>query len=156
MLLNVFGMLYTFDGWWDNQLQMTMCELVILVFLMVLLITVELVRIDPRALLHKPTDESPFFISMFEDEPRDGDKDFDSAKNKRKRKKKKDKRMKLLGAAPSQVKENALAEVSYYDLTDKKIRCSQLVNIVRTVKGLADINLNNGLDVIIEMQGQTQ
>ena len=59
MLLNVFGMLYTFDGWWDNQLQMTMCELVILVFLMVLLITVELVRIDPRALLHKPTDESP-------------------------------------------------------------------------------------------------
>lgn len=68
--------------------------------IMITMILIEILRIDPRALLHKPTDESPFFIGMFENIPKDGDKDFGSTKKK---KKSKDAgRVKVSGANPPQ------------------------------------------------------
>ena len=39
---------------------------------------------------------------------------------------------------------------SYWEITDKRIRHSKLVEIIRIVKGFADIKLNNGLDVLID------
>lgn len=44
---------------------MTMFETVIIVMLMVALLFVELYRTDPRALLHKPSDEPPAFVEIF-------------------------------------------------------------------------------------------
>ena len=64
-ILNVFGMVFTFEGYWDNQLQMTMFETVVIAPLQVALLLIEMFRADPRALLHKPTDEHPFFVGIF-------------------------------------------------------------------------------------------
>ena len=50
---------------WDNQLQMTMAETIIIVALLVVFLLLEMYKTDPRALLHKPTDESPFFVDLF-------------------------------------------------------------------------------------------
>ena len=66
LILNIFGMLFTFEGWWDNQLQMTMFESVVMVAILATLLIFEMLRADPRALLHRPSDESKFFISMFD------------------------------------------------------------------------------------------
>jgi hypothetical protein len=66
--LNLIGMILTIDGFWDNQLQMTMAEIVIMVPVLVALLSIELIRVDPRTLLHKPTDENRFFIELFKSE----------------------------------------------------------------------------------------
>lgn len=44
---------------------MTMFEVVIMAPLLATLLFLEMYRADPRALLHKPTDESPFFVGIF-------------------------------------------------------------------------------------------
>lgn len=44
---------------------MTMAETVIIVIILSTMLLVEMYKTDPRALLHKPTDESPFFVDLF-------------------------------------------------------------------------------------------
>ena len=44
---------------------MTMTETIIIVALLVVFLLLEMYKTDPRALLHKPTDESPFFVDLF-------------------------------------------------------------------------------------------
>ena len=44
---------------------MTMVECIVVVVLLFALLFVELYRTDPRALLHKPTDENPAFVEIF-------------------------------------------------------------------------------------------
>ena len=41
---------------------------------------------------------------------------------------------------------------SFWELTDIKIRHSQLVKIIRTVKSYADLKLNNQMDLLIEQK----
>ena len=115
LILNIFGMLFTFEGWWDNQLQMTMFESVVLVALLATFLVFEMLRADPRALLHKPSDESKFFISMF-----DQRSEADSSKDEKGKKKKKGKGDKYLDQGES-----------YWDVTDKRIRHTQLANVIR-------------------------
>ena len=50
---------------WDNQLQMTMVETIIIVCCLTALLFVELYRTDPRTLLHKPSDEPRSFTEIF-------------------------------------------------------------------------------------------
>jgi len=47
---------------------MTMFESVLIVPIFVALLIFEMYKTDPRSLLHKPTDESPFFISLFKED----------------------------------------------------------------------------------------
>ena len=47
-----------------------MAEIVIMVPVLIVMLAIELIRVDPRTLLHKPTDESPFFIELFKPEIR--------------------------------------------------------------------------------------
>ena len=119
-----------------------MAESVIMVVLFITMLFIEAFRTDPRALLHKPTDESPFFIGMFKSEPEEGDKDFSPVKTK------KGLKVKDSGTKGKQLDQG----ISYWEITDKKIRHTQLANIVNTVKSLADLNLNNKLDELIDCQ----
>ena len=64
-ILNLLGVFLTFDGWWDNQLQMTMFESLILIITCIGLIAFEIYLQSPRRLLHKPSDENLFFRGMF-------------------------------------------------------------------------------------------
>ena len=59
---------------------MTMFETIIMVILQMTFIFIELYRNDPRALLHKPTDESPFFIGLFDEGEGDDFDDLDKSK----------------------------------------------------------------------------
>ena len=79
------------------------------------LLIFEMLRADPRALLHKPSDESKFFISMF-----DQRSEADSSKDEKGKKKKKGKGDKYLDQGES-----------YWDVTDKRIRHTQLANVIR-------------------------
>ena len=136
LILNIFGMLFTFEGWWDNQLQMTMFESVVLVAILATFLVFEMLRADPRALLHKPSDESKFFISMFDQR---SEAETPRSKDGSPKKKKKGKGDKYLDQGES-----------YWDVTDKRIRHTQLANVVRQVKSLADIALNCGLDELVD------
>lgn len=51
-----------------------MAEIVIMVPVLIVMLAIELIRVDPRTLLHKPTDESPFFIELFKPEIRKQEK----------------------------------------------------------------------------------
>ena len=119
LTLNIFGMAFTFEGYWDNQLQMTMAETVIMAPLLATLLVIEMFRADPRALLHKPTDENPFFTSMFAG---DGGKDDDDEGSASPKKAKKRKKSKDAGVKGKQLDQGE----SYWELTDKRIRHSQL------------------------------
>ena len=72
---------------------MTMFETLIIVVLLSSFIFVEMYRTDPRALLHKPTDESPFFVDLFK--ATDGDEDLDTERSGVSSKWKKPKKKKL-------------------------------------------------------------
>ena len=65
---------------------MTMFETVIMAPLLATFLVIEMYRADPRALLHKPTDENPFFISMFMNDNDKQDKDGPSPQKLKKRK----------------------------------------------------------------------
>ena len=47
---------------------MTMFEFLLIVPIMTALLVFEMFKSDPRAQLHKPTDESPFFVELFKDD----------------------------------------------------------------------------------------
>lgn len=85
LVLNIFGMFFTFEGFWDNQLQMTMFECIVMAPLLASFLFYEMYRSDPRSLLHKPTDESPFFVSMFVSPDGSTEADSDDAKRKKKK-----------------------------------------------------------------------
>ena len=55
-----------------------------MVILLILFLFLEMYKTDPRALLHKPTDENPFFVSMFDEAE---DSDSKDAKKKKKKSK---------------------------------------------------------------------
>ena len=94
-----------------------MFESVVLVAILASLLIFEMLRADPRALLHKPSDESKFFISMF-----DQRSEADSSKDEKGKKKKKGK-----GKGDKYLDQGE----SYWDVTDKRIRHTQLANVVR-------------------------
>jgi len=69
-----------------------MFETLIIVIMLSSFTFIEMYRTDPRALLHKPTDESPFFVDLFKGgHSASGtiEDDVDSAKGGLKRKGKK-------------------------------------------------------------------
>lgn len=171
--LNCYGVLVTYEGeMWDNQLQMTMFETMIIVLLMSSFIFVEMYRTDPRALLHKPTDESPFFVDLFKTTDGGGEDDMDTersspsaSKKWRKRKKKNFRQQRVAVTAIDQAEDedqkgrgvrgfNLERGRSYWEITDIKIRHSQLIDVIRTVKSFADLNLNNQLDLLIDQRVQ--
>ena len=56
-----------------------------MVILLIVFLLIEMYKSDPRALLHKPTDESPFFVNMFnDDDSAEEDKDPKAKKKKSK------------------------------------------------------------------------
>lgn len=142
----MYGSLVTFEGYWDNQLQMTMFETAIMVVIMWALLLIEMYRTDPRELLHKPTDESPFFVSLFKGDGL-GDADSTSAGSQQsadsRRRRIRGNKLKLAAANDEKGR-------SFWDLTDKKIRHSQLQRVIKLVKSFVDLKLNNGLDMLIE------
>lgn len=80
-----------------------MFESVVMVPLLATLLFIEMYRADPRALLHKPTDESPFFVGIFHDP---SEKDADATPEK-KGKTKKSKKAKIKRQATTQLISNA-------------------------------------------------
>ena len=66
-ILNLWSSLITFEGFWDNQLQMTMFESCLLIPLIAIFIFVE-TRQSPRMLLHRLSEEDSFFVGLFKDE----------------------------------------------------------------------------------------
>lgn len=72
---------------WDNQLQMTMVEIVIISLVLAIMLLVEMYKMDPRELLHKPTDENPFFIDLFKKVSSEDEDDLKKSSKQKKKKK---------------------------------------------------------------------
>ena len=121
---------------------MTMVETIIILCVLATLIFVELFRTDPRALLYKPTDESPSFVEIFENKAspiKKGDSML-SLKWWNNFKKPVLKRVAVTAIdessdpVGSEVNKKILAGRSYWAITDIKMRHSQLCDIIKVVK----------------------
>ena len=64
-----------------------MFETVVMAPLLAAQLIIEMYRADPRALLHKPTDENPFFITVLNEDRRNENGDLDDSPSKGKKKK---------------------------------------------------------------------
>lgn len=136
---------------------MTMVETVIIVILLTTMLLYEMYKSDPRALLHKPTDESPFFVDMFVPVREESDEDTSAGPWKSQKSKKKLKKKKIARQVTSAFDENSLNPIpdvikgpSMLEITDCKIRYSQLMEIIATVKRFTDLKLNNDMDFLID------
>ena len=117
VLLNSLASLKTEDLW-TNQLQMTMVEVCILGALLAGLLLWEYYCQSPRQILHRPSDENPFFIGLFKDES-------------------------LNKVEAGAVKQKQVEDATYWQVADKSLRHEKLQEVLRTVKCHVDLMLNN-------------
>lgn len=126
ILLNALASLKTNDLW-TNQLQMTMLEMVILGIILAGLLLFEYYCQSPRNLLHRPSDENPFFIGLFKDES-------------------------INKVEVDEGKKKKVDDATYWQIADKSIRHEKLQDVLRTVKCHVDLMLNNKFDTLINKE----
>ena len=107
---------------------MTMLEVVILGTILIGLLVFEYYCQSPRHLLHRPSDENPFFIGLFKDESLNKVEVVDDKKKK------------------------VLDDATYWQVADKSLRHEKLADVIRTVKCHVDLMLNNEFDTLINQE----
>ena len=133
-IIDCVAVVHTFDGYWSNQLQMTMFEICCMMFIQATLIAYERIRQKPKNLVFRPSDDNPIFKGLF-------------AVNGGMHGKHKNKD----GESCSSDEGDGFGAVSsFWPQAEKNHRHEQLKDIMSRVKQNMECNLNEKMDEILK------